>query len=87
MSVLDSKREWRALQARVQALPADYQIVYRAVQKYWFKVTAITPATLTTTAFEDLVALLEAGAARQADVLAITGADVAEFADGFLGSV
>lgn len=36
--IIEGKREWRAHIARVKALPQDYQIVYREIQKYLFKV-------------------------------------------------
>ncbi|WP_461213573.1 DUF1048 domain-containing protein [Lacticaseibacillus sp. GG6-2] len=84
MGVMDSKREWRAFQARVKALPQDYRIVYQAIQKYWFKVASGAGVPLTAVGFTQLLTLLEAGAARHEDVLALTGDDIAAFADGFL---
>lgn len=36
--IIEGKREWRAHIARVKALPQDYQIVYKEIQKYLFKV-------------------------------------------------
>ena len=32
--IIEGKREWRAHMARVKALPEDYQIVYKEIQKY-----------------------------------------------------
>lgn len=36
--IIEGKKEWRAHVARVKALPRDYQIVYKEIQKYLFKV-------------------------------------------------
>lgn len=36
--IIDGKKHWRAHQARVKALPPDYQIVYQEIQRYFFKV-------------------------------------------------
>ena len=36
--IIEGKKEWRAHVARVKALPQDYQIVYKEIQKYLFKV-------------------------------------------------
>ena len=32
--IIEGKKEWRAHVARVKALPQDYQIVYKEIQKY-----------------------------------------------------
>ena len=36
--MVEGKRKWRAHMARVGALPEDYRIVYREMQKYLFKI-------------------------------------------------
>jgi len=36
--IIERKKDWRAKVARVKALPQDYQIVYKEIQKYLFKV-------------------------------------------------
>lgn len=36
--IIEGKKQWRAHMARVKALPPDYQIVYKEIQKYLFKV-------------------------------------------------
>ena len=35
--IIEGKKRWRAHMARVKALPPDYQIVYREMQRYLFK--------------------------------------------------
>jgi len=66
--------------ARVKALPQDYQIVYKEIQKYLFKVG---PVELTegTGLLSGIVDLFEEGAASGKDVLKVTGSDVAAFCD------
>jgi DNA-binding ferritin-like protein (Dps family) len=72
-SVLQEKKAWFALQARVKALPKDYIIVYKEMQKYLFKIGGAD--------FEGLIELFEESAAAGRDVLEVTGRDVAAFCD------
>ncbi len=74
------KKSRRAHMARVKALPQEYQIVYKEIQKYLFKVG---PAELTegTGLLTGIVDLFEEGAASGKGVLEVTGRDVAAFCD------
>ncbi len=36
--IIEGKKQWRAHMARVKSLPPDYQIVYKEMQRYLFKV-------------------------------------------------
>ncbi|MHA6482694.1 DUF1048 domain-containing protein [Paenibacillus sp. strain BS8-2] len=78
--IIEGKREWRAHVARVKALPQDYRIVYKEIQKYLFKVG---PVELTegTGLLAGIVDLFEEGAAVNKGVLEVTGHDVAAFCD------
>lgn len=78
--IIEGKKEWRAHVARVKRLPQDYQIVYKEIQKYLFKVG---PVDLTegTGLLSGIVDLFEEGAAMGKDVLEVTGRDVAAFCD------
>ncbi|MCL1631939.1 DUF1048 domain-containing protein [Sporolactobacillus sp. CPB3-1] len=78
--IIKGKKEWRAHMARVKSLPQDYQIVYKEIQKYLFKVG---PVQLTegTGLLSEIVDLFEDGAALGKDVLEVTGKDVAAFCD------
>jgi len=78
--LIEGKKEWRAHVARVKALPQDYQIVYKEIQKYLFKVG---PVELTegTGLLSGIVDLFEEGAASGKGVLEVTGNDVAAFCD------
>ncbi|ANY76216.1 DUF1048 domain-containing protein [Paenibacillus ihbetae] len=81
--IIEGKKEWRAHVARVKALPQDYQIVYKEIQKYLFKVG---PVELTegTGLLSGLVDLFEEGAASGKGVLEVTGRDVAAFCDDLI---
>ena len=78
--IIEGKKEWRAHVARVKKLPQDYQIVYKEIQKYLFKVG---PVDLTegTGLLSGIVDLFEEGIAVGKGVLEVTGRDVAAFCD------
>lgn len=78
--IIEGKKEWRAHMARVKALPQDYQIVYKELQKYLNKVG---PVELSegTGLLSGIIDLFEEGAALGKDVLQVTGRDVAAFCD------
>ena len=81
--IIQSKKEWRKHMARVKALPKDYQIVYKEIQKYLFK---IGPVELTegTGLLSGIVDLFEEGASAGKGVLETTGGDVAAFCDDLI---
>lgn len=80
--IVEGKRQWRAHLARVKALPPDYQIVYKKMQKYLFKVG---PVGLTDGALlPGIVDFFEEGAASGRGVLQLIGPDVAAFCDGLI---
>jgi len=75
--------KWRAHMARVKALPEDYQIVYKEIQNYLFKVG---PVELTdgTDLLSGIIDLFEESAALGKGVLEVTGSDVAAFCDDLI---
>ncbi|MDD7795545.1 DUF1048 domain-containing protein [Clostridium sp. 'White wine YQ'] len=81
--IIEGKKEWRAHVARVKALPKDYQIVYKEIQKYLFKVG---PVELTegTGLLSGIIDLFEEGVAVGKGVLEVTGSDVAAFCDDLI---
>jgi Uncharacterized protein conserved in bacteria len=81
--IIEGKKEWRAHAARIKTLPRDYQIVYKEIQKYLFKVG---PVELTdgTGLLSGIVDLFEEGAASGKGVLEVTGSDVAAFCDDLI---
>ena len=72
--IIEGKKQWRAHMARVKALPPDYQIVYKEIQRYLFKVGGGT-------LLSGMVDFFEEGVATGKGVLEIIGSDVAAFCD------
>lgn len=81
--IIKGKKEWRAHVARVKSLPKDYQIVYKEIQKYLFKVG---PVELTEgmDLLSGIIDLFEEGAILGKDVLEVTGSNVASFCDDLI---
>ena len=77
--IIEGKKQWRAHMARVKALPPDYQIVYKEIQRYLFKVG---PVDLPDgSLFTGIVDFFEEGVASGKGVLELIGNDVAAFCD------
>ncbi|RTR33926.1 DUF1048 domain-containing protein [Robertmurraya yapensis] len=78
--IMEGKKEWKAHVARVKALPKDYQIVYKEIQKYLFKVG---PVELNegNGLLSEILNFFEEGVAAGKGVLQVTGTDVAAFCD------
>ena len=81
-NIIEGKKHWRAHLARVKALPPDYQIVYKEIQKYYFKVGPVELPDLTL--LPGIVEFFEEGAADGKGVLELIGTDVAAFADDLI---
>jgi DNA-binding ferritin-like protein (Dps family) len=81
--IIEGKKEWRAHVARVKALPQDYQIVYKEIQKYLYKVG---PVELTDGIglLTGIIDLFEEGAVLGKGILEVTGSDVAAFCDDLI---
>ena len=77
--IIEGKKQWRAHMARVKALPADYQIVYKEIQRYLFKVGPIDVAD--GRLLSGIVDFFEEGVADDKGVLELIGNDVAAFCD------
>lgn len=78
--IIEGKKEWRAHVARVKALPKDYQIVYKEIQKYLYKVGPIELID-GIGLLSGIVDLFEEGASLGKGALEVTGSDVAAFCD------
>lgn len=78
--IIEGKKEWKEHVERVKALPEDYRIVYKEIQKYLYKVGPVELndgiGLLT-----GIVELFEEGALQGKGVLEVTGSDVAAFCD------
>ncbi|WP_372351351.1 DUF1048 domain-containing protein [Streptomyces sp. KL116D] len=80
--IIEGKKQWRAHTARVKALPPDYQIVYKEMQKYLFKVG---PVDLFEGALlSEIVDFFEEGVAAGKGVVELIGTDVAAFCDDLI---
>jgi DNA-binding ferritin-like protein (Dps family) len=77
--IIEGKKQWRAHMARVKALPPDYQIVYKEIQRYLFKVGPINmPDGPLLSGIADF---FEEGVAAGKGVLELIGNDVGAFCD------
>jgi DNA-binding ferritin-like protein (Dps family) len=77
--IIEGKKQWRAHLARVKALPLDYQIVYKEIQRYLFKVG---PADVFDgRLLSGIVDFFEEGVVAGRGVLELIGNDVAAFCD------
>jgi len=81
--IIEGKKEWRAHMARVKALPKDYQIVYKEIQKYLFKI-GLVELTDGIGLLSGIVDFFEEGAALGKGVLEVTGSDIATFCDDLI---
>ncbi|NUV54905.1 DUF1048 domain-containing protein [Streptomyces coelicolor] len=80
--IIEGKKQWRAHVARVKALPPDYQIVYKEMQKYLFKVGPISLPD--GPLLPGIVDFFEEGVAGGKGVVELIGTDVAAFCDGLV---
>jgi DNA-binding ferritin-like protein (Dps family) len=77
--IIEGKRQLRAHMARVKALPPDYRIVYKEIQRYLFKVGPVD--VFDGRLLSGIVDFFEEGAAAGQGVLELIGNDVAAFCD------
>jgi len=80
--IIDGKKQWRSHMARVKALPPDYQIVYKEMQRYLFKVGPIDLSD--GHLLSEIVDFFEEGVAAGKGVLELVGNDVAAFCDNLV---
>lgn len=80
--IIEGKKQWRAHVARVRALPPDYQIVYKEMQKYLFKVGPVD--LVDGGLLPGVVDFFAEGAAAGKGVVELIGTDVAAFCDNLI---
>ncbi len=78
--VIGDKREWRSMEARADALPRDYRIVYGEMKQYLWRFTAGDGRDVVAV-LKGVLSLFESSAAQGKHVLDVTGEDVAAFCD------
>lgn len=81
----ESKREYKQQMARVEALPEDYQFVFKKIQSHMWMFAAGSGYDMMEVHY-GLIGLFEEGATAGKKVLEITGEDVAGFCDELLRS-
>jgi DNA-binding ferritin-like protein (Dps family) len=79
--ILDDKKEYKEMMARVEALPGDYPETYKKICNYMWGFASGSGMDMLRIQY-DLIDLFEAGAADGKDVLEVTGEDVIAFANG-----
>ncbi|GGI16123.1 DUF1048 domain-containing protein [Gottfriedia solisilvae] len=81
--ILNDKKEYKEMMARVEALPGDYPEAYKKICNYMWTFSAGSGMDMLRIQY-DLIDLFEDGAADGKDVLEITGEDVTAFANGLI---
>ncbi|HCC00639.1 MAG TPA: cytoplasmic protein [Ruminococcaceae bacterium] len=84
--MMEEKREYKQMQARVKALPKEYKFVFNKIQHYMWNY-AVGSGMDIMRIFTSLLELFETGVAEGKHVLEITGEDVAAFCDELLRNV
>ena len=83
--VIGDKQAWKKLEARANALPGDYRVVYNEIKDYMWNLWRFSASAgnqeQSFATLEDLLNLFEAGAKEGRGVLEVTGKDVATFCD------
>lgn len=81
--IIGDKKEYKIMMARVDAMPKDYQFVFKKIQNYMWNHAGGDGMDMLKIQY-DLIDLLETGVANHKNVLEITGTNVAEFCDELL---
>jgi DNA-binding ferritin-like protein (Dps family) len=82
--LIGDKREWKAMEARADALPSDYRIIYVEMKSYMWNFTAGAGMDIVAI-LKEVLAEFEAAAADGKRALEVTGEDFAAYCDGRLG--
>ncbi|WP_242882324.1 DUF1048 domain-containing protein [Actinomadura litoris] len=77
--IIEGKKQWRTHMARVKALPPDYQIVYKEIQKYFFKVGPVD--LVDGNLLSEMLEFFEEGVASGRGARELLGEDIAAFCD------
>ena len=78
--VVGDKKEWRSMEARAEALPRDYRIVYGEIKHYLWRFTSGDGMDIVAV-LKGVLGLFETSAAEGKHALDVTGEDVAAFCD------
>lgn len=81
---LEQKKQYRRSMARIDALPAPYRDVAKALHRYILASGGVVDGDSLITMFDDFADLWEQAAADRTPVREIVGDDPSEFADAFV---
>ena len=76
--LIGDRKEWKRMEARANALPRDYRIVYSEMKSYLWRFTAGNGMDIVAI-LADVLADFEAAAADGKQALDVTGEDVAAY--------
>ncbi len=82
--LIGDRKEWKRMEARANALPRDYRIVYGEMKSYLWRFTAGDGMDIVAI-LADVLAEFEAAATDGKRALDVTGEDVAAYCDARLG--
>ncbi|QQZ08674.1 DUF1048 domain-containing protein [Heyndrickxia vini] len=81
--ILEDKKEYKEMMARVESLPGDYPETYKKICNYMWNFASGNGMDMLRIQY-DLIDLFETGAANGKEVLEVTGEDVTAFATGLI---
>ena len=81
--LIGDRKEWKRMEARANALPRDYRIVYGEMKSYMWRFTAGDGMDIVAV-LADVLADFESAASDGKPVLEVTGDDVAAYCDARL---
>jgi DNA-binding ferritin-like protein (Dps family) len=80
------KNDYKVYKKRIQALPKDYQIVFKEIEAYMWNFASGDGRSMMNV-LTDILELFEYGAQGGKNVLNIVGEDVSDFCDGILKEI
>lgn len=83
--LLGEKKQWQRMEARADALPRDYRIVYGEMKSYLWRFTTGDGMDIVDM-LADVLAEFERAAAKGQAALDVSGEDVAAYCDAKIGS-
>ena len=81
------KIDYKVYKKRIQALPEDFQIVFKEIEAFMWDFTLGSAGRGMMSVLTDMLELFESGAQEGKNVLNIVGDDVSDFCDGLLKEV
>lgn len=80
---LDDKREYKKMMKRVKVLPKEYQVAFKAIQKYLYTVGGVQDTMMI---FTDLIDLFEMSVQDHKALIDVVGKDMGRFCEELMNS-